>query len=86
MVKRQIPISTSKSTTIEPLQYRVRDPLGTRGVVVYCCLAFLHALPRAFQGAPSCISTRSLVHFTLLCVSVRVFAGCCWPFPSLVCV
>ena len=49
MVKRQIPISTSKSTTIEPLQYRVRDPLGTRGVVVFC---FLFGPGRP---APSCI-------------------------------
>ena len=56
MVKRQIPISTSKSTTIEPLQYRVRDPLGTRGVVVYCLFALVAmALPRAFRVAPSCI-------------------------------
>lgn len=46
MVKRQIPISTSKSITIEPHQYRVRDPLGTRGVVVSCCL--LLRLPHAW--------------------------------------
>jgi hypothetical protein len=61
MVKRQIPISTSKSTTIEPLQYRVRDPLGTRGVVVFCfcCMWLAPGGP-----APSCISRwRSLMHF-----------------------
>jgi hypothetical protein len=57
MVNRQIPISTSKSITIEPHQYRVRDPLGTRGVVVsYCLLHFVpHALLRVLVGGCFCV-------------------------------